>query len=424
MADSVTKPVWVWPAGAVEPVRCGSFTWRAGLGEFAYDPDYMVSAGAKPLDPVNLPFSRAKRPHRETKQNGVFGVLRDASPEAYGLTLLENIVGHGLDVMERLEVSLGDGVGAIEVCDDIQKKIDFQATPLDDFAAKLAEMPEGVAASRVVRDINGVVGTTLGGERPKMTVQRQGQLWIIKLQDRGDTPNSPLREFLAMKAAKACGLRVAEVAFLWAGIHQAVLVKRFDRVVNADRQVLRHGFASAFTMLRLDITSTRGDTARSYPYLAAELQRWCAADGVDVKEMKRELWRRMAFNAVVGNGDDHPRNHGVLCVDGRWALSPAYDIAPYVTFDGTLAMSITREKISRAARWALLRDCETFEYTEDEANAFIDQAIVTMKATWEAERALVAERLHAPTPQPEAWLEEPQPEGLTPKKRARARHPS
>lgn len=424
MAGPVTKPVWVWPPGAIWPVRCGTFTWREGLGEFAYDREYMAITGNVPLDPANLPFTRSLRPHRETKQSGLFGVLRDASPEGYGLALLENIEGRALNPIDRLEASLGDGVGAIEVCDDIQRKVDFQPTPLADFLAKLADMPEGVPVSRVMRELHGVLGTTLGGERPKMTVMHGGQHWIAKLQDRGDAPNSPLREYLAMKSAHAAGIHTAEVELHRAGPHQVVAVRRFDRLTRDDFQVQRHGFASAHTMLRLDSATTRGDPLRSYPYLAAELQRWCGAEGVNVQEMKRELWRRMAFNAICGNGDDHPRNHGVVCVAGRWSLSPAYDIAPYIAFNASLAMSITREGHAQATRWALLRDCDTFGYGEDEANDFIDRAIFTMKQTWEAEREAKGFRPDdAPTPQPEQWLDAAPPANLAPKRRPRVRRP-
>ncbi len=423
MADPIAKPVWVWPAGTTQPVRCGTFTWKEGLGEFVYEREYMGLAGAAPLDPVNLPFTRSTRPHRETRQKGLFGVLRDASPEGYGLGMLENIQGRALGIIDRLEVSLGDGVGAIEVCDDIQHKVNFQPTPLADFLAKLADTPEGAPPSRVVRDLHGVVGTTLGGERPKMTVTQGAQQWIAKLQDRGDTQNSPLREYLAMRSARVAGINAAEVAFHRVGPHQVVTVNRFDRHVRDDFQVARYGFASAHTLLRLDSDTVRGNAARSYPYLAGELQRWCGAEGVDVQEMKRELWRRMAFNAICGNGDDHPRNHGVLCVDGRWSLAPAYDIAPYITFNRALAMSITREGHMQAARWALLRDCDTFGYDEGEANGFIDQATATMKHTWEAERdAKGYGPDDAPTPRPEEWLESPPPEDLAPKRRPRARH--
>lgn len=419
MATAV-KPVWVWLPGEVEPVQCGMFKWKDGLGEFSYDTDYRDRRGSLPLDPTTLPFTRSPRPHRETKQRGLFGVFRDASPEGYGLTILEGIEKRALDVIDRLEVSLGDGVGAIEVCDDIERKRGFAPVPLSDFLEKLEEMPEGAPVSQVVRGLHGVHGTTLGGERPKMTVMHGGQHWIAKLQDRGDTPNSPLREFLAMRAARAAGIDVCQVEFHRRGQHQAVAVQRFDRVVQGDFQVQRRMFASAHTLLRLDIDSTRGDRQRSYPYLAGELQRWCGADGVDVTLITRELWRRMAFNAIVGNADDHPRNHGVLCTDGRWALSPAYDIAPYIQFSRVLSMAVTRENHSQAARWALLRDCETFGYEEEEANAFIDSAIQNMKESWEAERAAQGFKPEdAPTPQPEIWLESSPPAGLRPKRRKR-----
>ena len=422
MAELESKPVWVWPTGSTEPVRCGTFAWREGLGEFRYEPDFMGSAGAMPLDPVNLPFTRSTRPQRETKQNGLFGILRDASPEGYGLGLLEHLEKRALSVMDRLEVSLGDGVGAIEVCDDIARKVEFVPAPFELMLEKLAEMPVGTPVSRVVRDMHGVEGTTLGGERPKMTVSHEGQHWIAKLQDRGDTPNSPLREYLAMRCARAVGIDAAEVQFKRAGLHQVVGVRRFDRLVTSERQVRRYMFASAHTLLGLDGAAMRGDAQRSYPYFAGAIQRWCGAKDADVAEMKRELWRRMAFNAVCANGDDHPRNHGVLCVEGRWGLSPAYDIAPFIVFGRSLAMSITRDGHMSAARWALLRDCETFEYSEEEAHAFIDQAIGIMKETWAAERqALGFEPDDAPTPQPEIWLEDAPPADLPKRRRPRGR---
>ena len=66
MPEAVTKPVWVWTAGAVEPVRCGAFTWREGLGEFTYDREFIASDGATPLDPVRAvrPSSRRSPHHR------------------------------------------------------------------------------------------------------------------------------------------------------------------------------------------------------------------------------------------------------------------------------------------------------------------------------------------------------------------------
>ena len=279
MPEAVSRPVWVRTSGAVEPMRCGAFTWREGMGEFTCDRDFMASDGGTPLDPVTLPFTRALRPHSETRQKGLFGVIRDASPEGYGLSLLENIEGRTLNSMGRLEGTLGDCVGAVEVCDDIQRKVEFAAIPLGQSCKMLADTPEGLAPSRVVRDLHGVVGMTLGGERPKMTLSHRGQFWIAKLQDRGDAPNSPLREYLAMRSARACGVDAAAVEFWRAGVHRVTSVQRFDRLVRDDQRVWRHGFASARTILLVDSAATRGDPQRSYPCLRAEPQRWCGADG-------------------------------------------------------------------------------------------------------------------------------------------------
>lgn len=223
--------------------------------------------------------------------------------------------------------------------------------------------------------------TSLGGERPKLTVKHEGQLWIAKLQDRGDPPHAPLREYLAMTCAKALGLDVAEVQFKQANAHQMVLVRRFDRLVNSQGTVSRQLYASAHTLLRLD-SPTRGEKVRSYVALARELQRYCADEHTNTQRMQQELWRRMAFNAVCGNGDDHPRNHGIVHSQGHWRLSPAFDIAPYITYSGTQAMAITRDGSAIVTRANLLKDCASFSLTRDQAEDFLDQAIARVPDLW------------------------------------------
>ena len=345
IAPTKSKPVWVWLPGKTEPVRCGTFAWRVGLGQFVYDRDYLAGVGALALDPVRLPLSRSTRPESESRLGGLFGVFRDASPEGFGLDRLSQRIGKPLtNALEILELSEGDGVGAVVVCDDIESKARFNPPRLEALNQRLKALPAEGHGSCAVEDLISAGATALGGERPKMTVLHKGQMWIAKVQSRGDAPNAPLREYLAMSIARSVGIDAAEVEFQRQGDHQAVLVRRFDRQIDSSGGIERRLFASAWTALQLDKTSTRGDDkTRSYVKLTLELQRWCAAPGVDVIAIKRELWRRMAFNAVCHNGDDHPRNHGLLNIDGRWALSPAYDIAPPATFGGALAMDVTRE---------------------------------------------------------------------------------
>jgi serine/threonine-protein kinase HipA len=309
-------------------------------------------------------------------------VFRDASPEGFGLALLEQLRATTLaDPMQRLELSEGDSVGAVEVCDDIGAKLAFRAPSSDQLIEILSNLPPERASSHAAREVKGMKGTSLGGERPKLTVLHKGQYWIAKLQDRGDPPHAPLREFVAMRLARRCGINAAEVEFVNVGEREVLLVKRFDRHVEAAGQTLRNLYASAHTVLRLD-TQTRGERQRSYVALAFEIQRWCGLADVDAAELKRELWRRMAFNAICGNGDDHPRNHGLLFKDGRWGLAEAFDIAPYITFSGTLAMAITRDGNSIATTENLVRNCDNFAYEQSQAREFIERCKATVASGW------------------------------------------
>jgi serine/threonine-protein kinase HipA len=113
---------------------------------------------------------------------------------------------------------------------------------------------------------------------------------------------------------------------------QVLLVERFDRAGDP-RRPQRRLYASAHTVLRLTPASTKGDPQRSYLNLGDRLRVW-ARGRADLGDQLLELWRRMAFNALVGNVDDHPLNHGLLH-NGQarqgWRLSPAFDITPAMT---------------------------------------------------------------------------------------------
>jgi serine/threonine-protein kinase HipA len=381
MSDT-EKPVWVWLPGQAQPTRCGTFSLHKGVGTFFYDDDYKSIKGALPIDPFSLPFTRSRKGAKETRQGGLFGVFRDASPEGYGLAMLEQMRGTTLvDPMQRLELSEGDSVGAIEVCDDIAAKVSFKAPGSDELLDVIAKLPPGLASSHAAREVKGMHGTSLGGERPKLTVLHKGQLWIAKLQDRGDPPHAPLREFVAMRLAAKCDIKAADVEFVQVGERQVLLVKRFDRSIDAAGNTFRSFYASAHTVLRLD-AQTRGERQRSYVAFAHEIQRWCGLGDVDTRELKRELWRRMAFNAICGNGDDHPRNHGLLYRDGLWRLADAFDIAPYITFSGTLAMAITRDGSAVATTENLLKNCDNFGYERAQASHYIEQSKETVATQW------------------------------------------
>lgn len=149
-----SKPVWVWLPGQPEPLLCGRFTLEGGVGRFVYDPAYRAMPGALALDPLNLPFTRSARGWTETRQGGLFGVFRDASPEGFGLALLEQLQGQALtDPLQRLELSEGDAVGAVEVCDDIERKQAFQAPTSRALMDFLRGLPPERPSSQAVRGV-------------------------------------------------------------------------------------------------------------------------------------------------------------------------------------------------------------------------------------------------------------------------------
>ena len=403
--SQLSKPVWVWLPGQVQPVLCGEFTLKNGVGVFNYTDAYRALPQALALDPLHLPLTRSRRPFKETRQQGLFGVFRDASPEGFGLAMLERLRGQPLsDPLDRLEHAAGDGAGAIEVCDDLEAKLRFIPPPATALWDALAQLPTHRPSSLAPQAVWGATGTSLGGERPKMTVLHQGQTWIAKLQEQGDPSHAPLREYAAMRVALQLGLEVAEVAFHRVGEREALLVRRFDRWMDDQGQTLRRLFASAHTVLRLD-TPMRGEPSRSYVALSKDMQRFCANRSTDVVPMQRELWRRMVFNTICGNGDDHPRNHGFIYQDARWQLAPAFDIAPHPAYSGVQAMAITHTGSAIATQANLLMDAHRFGWDSHEALAFIRQAREAYMDGWSQivqEQGVSANDL--PAQDPMRWL--------------------
>jgi len=378
-----SKPVWFWPPESCEPVLVGAFSWEPRLGRFSYANDYRTLEGRLALDPLRLPLTRSTKAATETANNGVFGVFRDASPEGFGLALLERMKGRSLDELDRLEQAPGDSVGAIEIGDDISNKLEWYPPPLQRLIDALEQLPQTRGDGAAVRDVSGLPGTSMGGERPKMTVMHGDHWWLAKLQDRGDLAHYPAREYVAMRLATQCGIEAAPVEFHRAGERELIAVKRFDRSWS-EAGMTRHAFASAHTVLHLGRGEVRGDRVRSYPGFAHELRRWCAAAGVDIVSMQRELWRRMAFNALIGNGDDHPRNHAVLHRNGHWSLSPAYDVVPHPAHAGTLAMAMTRDGGAIVSRNNVLGACESFGYEFEEAHIDLQVMAQRIMEGWES----------------------------------------
>lgn len=160
-------------------------------------------------------------------------------------------------------------------------------------------------------------GSSLGGARPKATVLAQdNSLWIAKFPSKHDEYNAGAWEKTASDLAALCGLNVPESKLeTFSRVGSTFLVKRFDR--NGSKRI---HFASAMTMLG----KTDGEENASYLDIASFLKSY----GSEPKTDLVELWKRIAFNMLITNSDDHLRNHGFILTKTGWRLSPLYDVNP------------------------------------------------------------------------------------------------
>lgn len=385
-----TVPVWVWLPGHNAPLQAGDLAAERAA-RFTYRPDYLARDDALALDPVELRLVRSSRGIAIPAADGLPGVLRDAKPAGYGADRLMSQAGADLSPLELLERGVPDGVGAIEVCSHIERKLEWSPLSLAQLMPLAEALDPTAPASRALRRLNLDLATSAGGERPKTTLAHEGRLWLAKMQDRGDRLALPAREFVAMTLARVAGLDAAAVALHTFGAHQVLLVERFDRAGNPQRPQ-RRLYASAHTVLRLPLNATKGDPRRSYLNLGDRLRVW-ARGREDLGEQLRELWRRMAFNALVGNIDDHPLNHGLLQAgQGQrgWRLSPAFDITPAMTTalqapqDGPLlSMATGADGSARASLQRLLAASGHFGVDADAAGEWLRNTARLVAARWE-----------------------------------------
>lgn len=380
--------VYLQLPGSLEVVTAGYFeqTERTGVrvGVFVYNPAYRDREDAVPLDPFELPL-RAGR-FETVKLKGIFGPLRDASPDAWGRRIIERHLNSAtLSEVDYLLHSPEDRVGALAFGRGkippapttrfnqvvaLEKLLAFaEAVEADDSVALPTQFAELIQP-----------GTSLGGARPKNVVETEEGLWVAKFPERGDRWNNTRVEAAMLTLARECGLRACDARVVAVADADVLLVRRFDRV-KIPEGYLRHRFVSALTVL--DAGEAIADRARwSYLLLADELRRRSHRASADL----RELFGRMVFNALISNTDDHPRNHGLIAPGKDFELAPAYDLTPNPLISverRDLALAVGRFN-RYANRENLLSECERFRLDKLEAAALIDRMKQTVESRWHA----------------------------------------
>jgi serine/threonine-protein kinase HipA len=293
-------------------------------GSFAYGHRYLAEAGSIAINPLHLPLQNEpfSLQERRLRDGGALPLTaRDALPDAWGRLVLE--AEHGpLNDIDVLLMTNAERVGAMVFAETLPL-----AAPGNDCEPyELGALAE--AANRlefrmdVPADLRRLLqqGGSLGGARPKANFIHQGRRCIAKFPARDDELDVQLLEAATLTLASACGIRVPSFCLLPIPRGHALVLERFDREGPASNEHRIH-YLSASALLDVPYESSAG----SYAELALALRRISAEPTADMEE----LFRRLVFNILVDNSDDHIKNHGVLHVGGtRYRLSPAFDLVP------------------------------------------------------------------------------------------------
>ncbi|MES2257725.1 MAG: HipA domain-containing protein [Pseudomonadota bacterium] len=383
-----SKPLYVYlqrPDNA-EWVTAGRYLFDAvsKIGKFRYAPSYITAGLPWPIDPVNL-LLLPDFDYIAPRYGGLHDVLRDASPDAWGKLLLKRehaLPDHAHESRYLALASNVDRWGALAIGTSRQPPASRIMSPKPPDLEALTRELLAIAEHRPTTDAGlrrRLVATpSLGGARPKATIRSGQDFWLVKPRLATDTIDVPLLEHMAQQWGSLIGLNFArsELHRLTDG-WSVIRILRFDR--DGEQ---RHMAVSGATLLQTEYPSGKLDQAShwSYPRLAEELRRIGAPDSDRV-----ELFGRMVFNAVIGNDDDHPKNHAVIYDHQArtWRLSPAFDVVPnpdqtpdYLTLQVSLGSN-------RIERGALLGDAKRFSFksTEDGA-AYLDALLARIASTY------------------------------------------
>jgi serine/threonine-protein kinase HipA len=375
-SEPTTAYAWIWLPHETDPVPAGRLDRSGDVLLFTYGRSYLERSNAIALYLPELPLQAGP----QTPLVGVVpGCIRDAAPDGWGQRVIENsLAGRGGSELGLLTYLLQSGSNRIGA-------LDFQSSareyaPRDQFSATLGELLDSAARVEAGEPLSPELdcallhGTSVGGARPKATLVDGDRQLIAKFSSTTDASPMVRIEYLGMELARRCGLNAATVELIEAFEKQVLLVDRFDRPGDGTRRAM----VSALTVLGLDEMGAR---YASYADLADQIRsRFTNPDAT-----LRELFARITFNILVGNTDDHARNHAAFWDGDELTLTPAYDLCPYPRAGGEAnqIMAIDRAGTRRSQVTACVAAADIYHLDRGVAHAIIDSQIDSIRANWD-----------------------------------------
>lgn len=349
------------------PVLVGRLWTRVRKGResasFEYDASWLDHPERFALEPA---LTLAPGPFHTLPEKALFGAIGDSAPDRWGRVLMRRAERRGAEKERQTPRTLLEADFLLRVDDEArQGALRFADELGGPFLAPaggtrippLLQLPRLLSASERLADqkeddedlqLLVAPGSSLGGARPKAAVRdHDGNLALAKFPRQQDDVDVVLWEAVALALADRAGIAVPEWRVERIDGKPVILIQRFDRAAGQ-----RIPFLSAMSML-----GTTDNEMHSYLEIADALRRYGAA----AKEDLAQLWRRIVFNVLISNTDDHLRNHGFLYEShAGWRLSPAYDLNPVPIDIRPRVLSLTIDLDDPAASIELA--LETAEY--------------------------------------------------------------
>ena len=373
--DGITRSVGLVRSNRVRGTETLLFeydrTWLEASDRFSLEPALALTRGA-----FSPPAGRA-----------TFGSIGDSAPDTWGRRLMQRAERRLAEREGRAVRTLTESDYLLGVADETRLgALRFRRFGEETFQAPTrAGVPALIELGRLLEITERILrdeetdedlqlifapGSSLGGARPKASViDQHGQLAIAKFPKETDNYSMETWEEIALRLAEQAGIATPQHTLLNVAGKAVMLSRRFDR-----RGTIRIPFLSAMAM-----TGASDGERGSYPEIVDALVQYGAQGKTDA----HALYRRVVFNVLISNVDDHQRNHGFLW-DGKagWLLSPAYDLNPVPTDLKARVLTTNIDLDEGTCSLDLLESAsQFFGLTLPAARAIIKE-VATVTATW------------------------------------------
>ncbi len=368
--------IWIWLPGEHEPVICGKLQSEMNICNFVYGRSYLERQNAIALDPRELPLQdRVFSP----SFGETHSVIRDAAPDAWGRRVLTyKSEGQALSELDYLLAAGRDRIGALDVRTESSGYTvtqPDQSASIEDLmnASEMVEIGEPLPESLGNALLH---GSSVGGARPKSLLTDADQKWIAKFSSTTDHYPVIKSEYAAMWLAGKCGIQIPDIKIEKILGKDVLLVKRFDRE-GINNRWHRRFMISGLTALQLHETEA---PLASYTELASFIRR----SGEHYPADTKQLFRRMIFNILIGNTDDHARNHAFFWDGNHYTLTPAYDICPMLRAGQTANQAMV---VGENGRESTIRNAlslsHLFSITVPEAQTVQEEIVQIIQERWD-----------------------------------------